>query len=59
MLSLTKKKSKNILQDYLGVTHIIWLKCGIVGDDTDGHVDDLARFVNPTTVVCAYEDGNE
>ena len=56
---LGKEKIEKYLQDYLGVTHIIWLRCGIVGDDTDGHVDDLARFVNPTTVVCAYEEGND
>jgi agmatine deiminase len=53
---LGKETIEKYLCDYLGVTHIIWLHCGIAGDDTDGHVDDLARFVNPTTVVCGYED---
>jgi agmatine deiminase len=44
----------------LGINNFIWLKCGILGDDTDGHIDDLARFVNPTTIVCAYqEDQND
>ena len=57
--NLNKEKIEKFLQEYLGVTHIVWLKCGIVGDDTDGHIDDLARFVNPTTVVCAYEEGND
>ena len=56
---LGKEKIEKYLKDYLGVTHIIWLSCGIVGDDTDGHIDDLARFVNPTTVVCAYEEGTD
>jgi agmatine deiminase len=55
---LDKENIEKYLKEYLGVTNIIWLKCGIVGDDTDGHIDDLARFVNPTTVVCAYEGGN-
>jgi agmatine deiminase len=53
---LSKTEIEQYLKDYLGVTHIIWLKEGISGDDTDGHIDDIARFVNPTTVVCAYEE---
>ncbi len=54
--SLNKEKIEGYLKDYLGVRHFIWLKQGILGDDTDGHIDDLARFVDPTTIVCAYED---
>ena len=38
------------------MTNILWLKNGIAGDDTHGHVDDLARFVNPTTVVTVVEN---
>ncbi len=53
---LSKEKIERYLKDYFGVSHIIWLKNGIVGDDTDGHIDDIARFVNPTTVLCAYEE---
>ncbi len=56
---LRKEEIEKFLKDYLGVTNIIWLKNGIAGDDTDGHVDDLARFVNPTTVVCGYDDGDD
>ena len=52
---LTKRQIEQYLSDYLGVTNILWLGNGILGDDTDGHVDDLARFVNPTTVVTAVE----
>ena len=44
------------LRAYLGVRHILWLGDGIVGDDTDGHVDDLTRFVDPTSVVTVVED---
>jgi len=54
--TLTREDIETYLRAYLGVTNILWLGEGIVGDDTDGHVDDLARFVNPTTVVCALED---
>ncbi len=41
---------------YLGIEQTIWLKHGIAGDDTHGHIDDLARFVNRETVVIATED---
>ena len=53
---LNKQQIEQYLSDYLGVTRFIWLKCGILGDDTDGHIDDLARFVNPNTIVCAYQE---
>jgi agmatine deiminase len=57
---LSKEQIEKCLSDYLGVNHFIWLKRGIFGDDTDGHIDDIARFVNPTTIVCAYqEDKND
>jgi agmatine deiminase len=44
-----------VFADYLGVTKTLWLNRGIAGDDTHGHVDDLARFVNETTVVTVVE----
>ena len=44
------------LHDYLGVRKVLWLGGGIAGDDTHGHVDDLARFVDPRTVVVASEE---
>lgn len=44
------------LRDYLNVSKVLWLGGGIVGDDTDGHIDELARFVAPRTVVAAVED---
>jgi agmatine deiminase len=52
---LTRTQLEEYLADYLGATHVIWLKDGIEGDDTDGHIDDIARFVNPTTVLCSYQ----
>jgi agmatine deiminase len=44
------------LRDYLGVEKILWVGEGIVGDDTDGHIDDIARFVAPSTVLAAVEE---
>ena len=43
------------LRDYLGIRRVIWLRNGIAGDDTHGHIDDLARFVARDTVVIASE----
>lgn len=56
---LDKEEIEAYLREYLGISKIIWLKQGIAGDDTDGHVDDIARFVDPTTILCAYEDDPE
>ena len=53
---LTRREIESALSDFLGVTRILWLGEGIAGDDTDGHVDDLARFVDPRTVVAAIEE---
>jgi len=53
---LSKQQIEQYLKDYYGQTHVCWLTGGIEGDDTDGHVDDLARFISPTKVVIAIED---
>jgi agmatine deiminase len=52
---LTRADLERALSDYLGISKVIWLGRGIVGDDTHGHVDDIARFVAPDTVVAAVE----
>jgi agmatine deiminase len=54
--SLDMKQIEQYLRDYLGVSQVLWLGEGIVGDDTDGHIDDLARFVNPNTIVTVVEN---
>ncbi len=51
----TRADAERILADALGSDHVIWLGDGIVGDDTDGHVDDITRFVSATTIVTAVE----
>jgi agmatine deiminase len=53
---LSRAAIERHLQDNLGVAQILWLGEGIAGDDTDGHVDDLARFVADDTVVTVIED---
>ncbi len=51
----TKSDYFEIFKQYLGISNVIWLGKGIVGDDTHGHVDDLCRFVNENTVVLVDE----
>jgi agmatine deiminase len=53
---LRRKEFEATLREYLGATNVFWLAGGVVGDDTHGHVDDICRFVNPTTVVLIRED---
>lgn len=53
---LSRGQIEDYLRDYLGATNVIWLKQGIFGDDTSGHIDDIARFINPNTIVCAVEE---
>ena len=53
---LNQKQIEQYLADYYGVNHILWLGDGIVGDDTDGHIDDITRFVNEDTVVTVVEE---
>jgi agmatine deiminase len=47
---------EQVFADYLGVKKVLWLNRGVAGDDTHGHIDDLARFVNPRTIVTVVED---
>ena len=53
---LSKPDIERYLKDYYGQSHVCWLGDGIAGDDTDGHVDDLARFVDARTIVTTVED---
>jgi agmatine deiminase len=53
---LTREEIEFYLMEYLNVSRVLWLAEGIAGDDTDGHIDDIARFVDANTVICAFED---
>ena len=52
---LSQREIERHLRDYLGVRRVIWLRNGIAGDDTHGHVDDIARFTSANTLVAAWE----
>ena len=56
---LTQAQIEAAMREYLGVSNILWLGDGIEGDDTDGHIDDLTRFVDRTTVVTVLEENSE
>jgi len=57
--NLSRNEIERRLRDYLGVREILWLGDGIEGDDTDGHIDDLARFVSETKVVTVVEENSD
>jgi agmatine deiminase len=52
---LDREALERVFADYLACRHVVWLGRGIVGDDTHGHIDDLARFVDPKTIVAVVE----
>ncbi len=52
---LNEKQVEHYLREYYGVENIIWVEADMAGDDTDGHIDQLARFVNSNTVVVMAE----
>jgi len=54
---LTRDEIERRLKKFLGVSEIFWLEAGIEGDDTDGHIDDLTRFVNDTTLITVVDPG--
>jgi agmatine deiminase len=60
--NLSREEIEQYLKDYYGQRHVCWLTGGIEGDDTDGHIDDLARLISPTKIVIGMEedpkDGN-
>ena len=56
---ISRDAMETVLKDYLGISKVIWLHGEMEGDDTDGHIDNLARFVNPTTMLCAVEEDDE
>ncbi len=53
---LGREALEAVLRAYLGVTEVVWLRRGLVGDDTHGHVDDVSRFVGPRTVLTVVSD---
>jgi len=56
--NLSREEIEKRLREFLGVEEILWLGDGIEGDDTDGHIDDLARFVSQTKVVTVLEENS-
>lgn len=54
--NFTKEDYEAVFKEYLGITNVIWLGNGIEGDDTHGHIDDLCRFINPTTIITVVEE---
>jgi agmatine deiminase len=56
---LNKEQIENYLLHYYGMEQVLWVDEGIVGDDTDGHIDDTVRFVNSDTVIAVIEENSQ
>ncbi len=56
---LDRSRTEIYLKAYLGAENIVWLKDGLINDHTDGHIDEIARFVSPDTILCAYENNKK
>ena len=56
---LNQQQIEQYLRDYYGVDQVLWVSEGIIGDDTDGHIDDTVRFVNADTVITAIEKNRQ
>jgi agmatine deiminase len=52
---VSREQLERVFSDFLGIDQVIWLGRGVAGDDTHGHIDDIARFVGPTMIVAAVE----
>jgi agmatine deiminase len=57
--TLDRHEIEKRLRDFLGVRDILWLGAGIEGDDTDGHIDDLTRFVSERTIITVVEENRD
>ena len=58
-LDVYKRQIEKFLCDYYGMEQVLWVDEGIVGDDTDGHIDDTVRFVNEDTVITVIEENKQ
>ncbi|HEX4850270.1 MAG TPA: agmatine deiminase family protein [Puia sp.] len=56
---LNQAEIEKYLQDYYGVEQVLWVDEGIIGDDTDGHIDDTVRFINEDTVIAVVEENRQ
>lgn len=52
---VSREPLERVLRDFLGIDQVIWLGRGVAGDDTHGHIDDISRFVGPSTILTAVE----
>ncbi len=57
--NFTKSDYETIFHEYFGITNVIWVGDGIIGDDTHGHIDDLCRFVNVNTILTVVETDSQ